>query len=184
MHETDEKKGTMKTYMRQRKRKKLESKVVAAKSDAVRAYNKRKSYCRNLYIQRKLGTADKAMQSAWTKDGHDIIRDCKRGLTKPKVITESPIRVLNGKLSKGTRERLQAFADHLGKVFNAERPVDVRMLGKLAPYCDRPHMESAPTPREIHIAMRRLRDSAGGIDGIQACMLKCLARDDQIFLTS
>jgi hypothetical protein len=87
----------------------------------------------------------------------------------------------NGKLSGGTRERLQAFADHLDAVFNAARPIDMRVLGKLAPHCDRPHMDAVPTPREIHIAMRRLRDSAGGIDGMQACMLKCLARDDQLF---
>jgi hypothetical protein len=134
-----------------------------------------------VYIQRKLGKADEAMQSAWTKGGHDIMRECKAGLTKPKVVTESPMRVANGKLSGGTRERLQAFADHLGKVFNTARPVDVRVLGKLAPCCGRPHVDSVPTPREIHIAIRRLRDSAGGIDGVQARALKCLARDDQIF---
>jgi hypothetical protein len=173
--------ATTKSHVRQRKRKKLESKVVAAKSDAVRACNKYKSCCRDLCIQRKLGTACEAMQSAWTNDGHDIIRDFKRGLTKPKVITESPTRTSNGKLSRGARERLQAFADHLGEVFNTARPVDARVMGKLAPYCDRPHVESVPAPREIHVAVRRLRDSAGGIDGIQACTLKCLARDDHIF---
>ena len=124
------------------------------------------------------------MQSAWTKGGHDITRECKVGLTKPKVVNESATRVANGKLSRGTRERLQALADHLGKVFNTSRPTDVRVLGKLAPHCARPRVDAAPTPREIHVAMRRLRDSAGGIDGIQACTLKCLARDDQIFLTS
>jgi hypothetical protein len=43
------------------------------------------------------------------------------------------MRVANGKLPGGTRERLQALADHLGKVFNAARPVDRRVLGKLAP---------------------------------------------------
>jgi hypothetical protein len=159
----------------------LEEKVVAAKCGAVREYNRCKSFCRNRHVQRKLGKADKAMQSAWTKDGHDITRECKAGLTKPKVVNESALRMANGKLSRGTRERLQAFADHLGKVFYAPRPTDMRMLGKLAPYCARPHMDAVPTPREIHIAMRRLRDSAGGIDGIQACVLKCLARDDQIF---
>ena len=63
--------STMKMYVRQKKRQKLEAKVVEAKCCAVRECNRCKSFCRNQWIQQKLGNADKAMQSAWTKDGHD-----------------------------------------------------------------------------------------------------------------
>ena len=42
-------------------------------------------------------------------------------------------------------------------------------------------MEDIPTPRDIHIAVRRLKHSAGGIDGVQACMIKSLLRDNDLF---
>jgi hypothetical protein len=67
--------STMKAHVRQRKRRKLEDKVVAAKCGAVRECNRCKSFSRGRWIQRKLGKADKAMQSAWTKDGHDAVRE-------------------------------------------------------------------------------------------------------------
>ena len=152
------------------------------KEEAVRAYNKVKCYCKNVHIQRMLGKADDSLNSkSWTKTGHDIIKACKRGLSKPKKVHESAIRMKSGRLSQGPEEWLQAFEENLGRIFNAPRRVDRRMLGKLAPCCDRPSMEDIPTPRDIHIAVRRLKHSAGGIDGVQACMIKSLLRDNDLF---
>ena len=129
-----------------------------------------------------LGKADASLNSkSWTKTGHDIIRECKRGLSKPKQVNESAMRFPGGRMSNGPEEWLQVFAEHLGRIFNTKRPVDKRMLSRLPPHCARPSMDALPSPREIHIAVRRLQHSAGGIDGIQACMVKSLLRDNDLF---
>jgi len=174
--------ATMKLYMRQRKGKKVDGAIRSAKEQAVAAYNKLKQYCKNVFIQDMLGKADSSLNSkSWTKTGHDIIKECKRGLSKPKKVNESAMRFPSGRMSKGPDEWLQVFAENLGRIFNTDRPVDRRMLAKLPPYCNRPFMEDLPSPREIHIAVRRLKHSAGGIDGVQACMVKSLLRDNDLF---
>ena len=160
----------------------MDDAIRSAKEQAVAAYNKLKQYCKNVFIQDMLGKADSSLNSkSWTKTGHDIIKECKRGLSKPTKVNESAMRFPNGRMSKGPEEWLQVFAENLGRIFNAERPVDRRMLAKLPPYCNRPSMEDLPSPREIHTAVRRLKHSAGGIDGIQACMAKSLLRDNDLF---
>jgi hypothetical protein len=172
----------MKSWMRQRKGKVVDARVQREKEDAVRAHNKIKCYCKNVHVQSMLGQADASLNSkSWTKTGHDIIKECKRGLSKPKKVHESAIRLQSGRLSQGPEEWLQAFKENLGEIFNAPRRVDRRMLGKLAPHCSRPSMEDLPTPRDIHIAVRRLKHSAGGVDGVQACMVKSLLRDNDLF---
>jgi hypothetical protein len=91
------------------------------------------------------------------------------------------MRFPGGRMSTGPEEWLQAFTDNPGRIFNAKRPVDKRVLSKLPPCCVRPFMDALPSPREIHIAVRRLKHPAGGIDGIQACMVKSLLRDNDLF---
>jgi hypothetical protein len=172
----------MKPYMRQRRGKKIDEPVRAAKEAAVNAHNKLKQRCKNFFIQDVLGQADASLNSkSWTKAGHDIIRECKRGLSKPKKVNESAMRFPGGRTSNGPEEWLQVFAENLGRIFNTKRPVDERMLSKLPPCCARPFMDALPSPREMHIAVRRLKHSAGGIDGIQACMMKSLLRDNDLF---
>jgi hypothetical protein len=133
-------------------------------------------------MQGMLGKADASLNSrSWTNTGHDIIRECKRGLSKPKKVNESATRFPGGRLSTGPEEWLQVFAENPGRIFNTKRPVDKRTLSKLPPCCARPSMDALPSPREIHVAVRRLKHSAGGIDGIQAFMAKSMLRDNDLF---
>ena len=85
----------------------MDNAVRVAKEKAVSAYNKLKQYCKNVFIQGMLGTAGASLNSrSWTKTGHDIIKECKRGLSKPKKVTEPAMRFPNGRLSKGPGEWL------------------------------------------------------------------------------
>jgi hypothetical protein len=172
----------MKSRMRQRKGKVVDARVQRKNEDAVRAHNKAKCCCKNVCIQRTLGQADASLNSkSWTKTGHDVVKARERGLSKPKKVHESAIRLQSGRLSQGPEEWLQAFRENLGDVFNTPRRVDRRMLGRLAPCCSRPSMEDLPTSRDIHVAVRRLKHSAGGVDGVKACMARSLLRDNDLF---
>jgi hypothetical protein len=114
----------------------VDARVQKEKEDAARTCSKVKCYCKNAHTQRTLGQADAPLNSkSWTKTGRGIIGDCKRGLSKPKKVHGSAIRMKSGRLSQGHEEWLQAFADDSGRIFNTPLRVDRRVLSRLAPCC-------------------------------------------------
>ena len=125
----------MRVYMRCKRGKKLSVEVVTAKRLAVRALNRACRAAKNAWIQATMGKVDLSISnSRWTKDGYDVLRSCKAGLTKPMKVNESPMRKANGSLTSSPREYLQVFVSALTKVFNTRVPCDRSLLDLLAPH--------------------------------------------------
>ena len=180
----DRRNVAMHAFMIQKRAHRVTPAVELAKRLTVRVLNRACSKAKNSWIQSTMGKVDLSISnSRWTKDGYDTLRSCKSGLTKPKKVNESPMRMANGSLSSSPREYLQVFVSSLSSIFNTRVPCDHSLLDLLAPHSVMFSMDTLPTDTEIHTAVRKLKHSAGGIDGIQASMYKSILRDNDLFFS-
>jgi hypothetical protein len=102
------------------------------------------------------------------------------GIGKPVSKFESPLVVASGECSKTDEEYLQALGAYLKDLF--KKPVcEPSILELLDPFHELRSLGDLPTPVEIRTAVRRMRCSAGGIDGLRPEHLKSVSRDNDLF---
>ena len=137
------------------------------------------SGCFNAHVQATVGGADESFNSGWTKPGWEAVKAVP-SFGKPKKVFESPLLVSPGACSKNDEQHLEVIAGYLGDLF--KKP-DVRMavLDNLKARPEIAKLDECPTFTEIRTASRRLRFSAGGVDGLRPEHLKAVCQDNDLF---
>ena len=167
-------------WMRQRKKKSDVPNLERAKRRAVKELNKACNDCFNVCVQGMVGEADRGFDAQWTKDGWTTVKEVP-SFGEPKQVFESPLRTSPGVFTKADAECLKVVGAYLGKLLQKPTLFHMEVLDALAQRPQIVNLDRCPTTTEVRAALRKLRYSAGGVDGLRPEHLKALAQDNDLF---